>query len=71
MGDGFLLDFVLNLIEVATKFKVLGFFVLILVGIVCEQNVDLEWLFLGGLESWRVGGDDVEEDGLIDGDLFE
>jgi hypothetical protein len=42
MGDGFLLDFVLNLIEVATKFKVLGFFVLILVGIVCEQNVDLE-----------------------------
>ncbi len=42
VSDGLLIDFVLNLIEVATKFEVLGFFVVILVGIVFEQNVDLE-----------------------------
>ncbi len=42
MGDGFLVDFVLNLIEAAMKFEVLGFFVLILVGVFCEHDVDLE-----------------------------
>jgi hypothetical protein len=69
--DGFLVDFVLNLIEAAMKFDAFAFFVLVLVKVVSDHNVNLEETLSGWGGNWNVGGKNVEKDFLVDPDLFQ